>query len=240
MAKIRAGELSYDSNICYIWVTFLDNSFFRNTGLESSQITNFRNDLEGESRLFFMRTLLAVFLFCNFAIAQQSVRTIYLVRHAEKTSSAADATLSPAGMKRAACLANTLKDAGIKQIYVTEATRTQQTADPLAKQLKITPTITKSDNPGDLVRNLFYAGSGNTLVVGHSNTLPVVIARMKAGTIKPIGDNEYDRLFLITTMEGSSTPVVTLHYCESSSSATAPDATQHMAKPAAKKAPAKK
>jgi phosphohistidine phosphatase SixA len=192
-----------------------------------------------------MRTFLAVLLFCNLAFcnlatAQQSVRTIYLVRHAEKTSSAADATLSPAGMKRAECLANTLKDAGIKQIYVTEAKRTQQTADPVAKQLKITPKVMKADDPGNLVRDLFYAGSGNTLVVGHSNTLPIVIARMKAGTITPIGDNEYDRLFLITTMEGSSTPVITLHYCESSGSATAPDATQHMAKPAAKKAPAKK
>jgi phosphohistidine phosphatase SixA len=187
-----------------------------------------------------MRTLLAIFLFCNLATAQQSVRTIYLVRHAEKTSSEADATLSPAGIKRAECLANTLKDAGVKQIYVTEAKRTQQTAAPLAKQLKITPKIMKADDPGNLVRDLFYAGSGNTLVVGHSNTLPIVIARIKAGTITPFGDNEYDRLFLITTMEGSSTPVVTLHYCESSGSATAPDATQHMAKPAAKKAPAKK
>jgi phosphohistidine phosphatase SixA len=187
-----------------------------------------------------MRTLLAVFLFCNLAIAQQSVRTIYLVRPAEKTSSAADATLSPAGMKRAECLANTLKDAGVKQIYVTEAKRTQQTADPLAKRLKITPKVMPADDPGNLVRNLFYSGGGNTLVVGHSNTLPVVIARMKSGTITPLGDNEYDRLFLITTMEGSSTPVITLHYCESSGSATASDATQHMSKPAPKKAPAKK
>ena len=94
-----------------------------------------------------MRTLLAVFLFCNLAIAQQSVRTVYLVRHAEKTSTAADATLSPAGIKRADCLANTLKDAGIKQIYVTEAKRTQQTADPLAKQLKITPKIMPAADP---------------------------------------------------------------------------------------------
>src|SRR5579871_5712052 len=139
-----------------------------------------------------MRTLLAVFLFCNLAIAQQSVRTVYLVRHAEKTSSADDATLSPAGIKRAECLANTLKDAGVKQIYVTEAKRTQQTADPLAKQLKIEPKMMPAKDPANLVRNLFYSGGGNTLVVGHSNTLPVIIARMKGGTIAPIGENDYD------------------------------------------------
>jgi phosphohistidine phosphatase SixA len=189
-----------------------------------------------------MRTLLAVFLFCNLALAQQAVRTVYLVRHAEKTSTADDATLSPAGIKRADCLANMLKDAGIKQIYVTEAKRTQQTAEPLAKQLKITPKVMSSKDPADLVRNLFYAGGGNTLVVGHSNTLPVVIARMKSGTIPAIGENDYDRLFMITTMEGASTPVITLHYCESGPAA-APSATPHPAKaaaPAAKKTPAKK
>ncbi len=188
-----------------------------------------------------MRTLLAVFLFCNLAIAQQSVRTVYLVRHAEKTSTAADATLSPAGIKRADCLASTLKDAGIKQIYVTEAKRTQQTADPLAKQLKITPKIMPAADPVNLVRDLFYMGGGNTLVVGHSNTLPVVIARMKAGTIPPIGENDYDKLFVVTTMEGSATPVITLHYCISSgSAAAAPSASPSPAKPAAKKTPAKK
>jgi broad specificity phosphatase PhoE len=187
-----------------------------------------------------MRSLLAVFLFCNLAIAQQSVRTVYLVRHAEKTSAEADATLSPAGTKRAACLANTLKDAGIQQIYVTEAKRTQQTAEPLAKQLKITPKVMPAADPTHLIRDVFYNGKGNTLVVGHSNTLPVIIAKMKAGTIPAIGDNDYDKLFIITTMEGSTTPVITLHYCESNGATAAPSATPHPAKPAAKKAPAQK
>jgi phosphohistidine phosphatase SixA len=187
-----------------------------------------------------MRTLLAVILFCNLAMAQQAVRTVFLVRHAEKTSAEPDATLSPAGLKRAECLASTLRDAGIKQIYVTEAKRTQQTADTLAKHLKITPKVVPAANPTGLIRNLLYMGSGNTLVVGHSNTLPVIIARMKAGTIPAIGDNEYDKLYMVTTMEGSTTPVVTLHYCESNGTATVSGPTPHPAKPAAKKAPVQK
>lgn len=162
----------------------------------------------------FIRTFLPVLFFCQLLSAQQSVRTIYLVRHAEKASNDADAALSAAGVKRADCLANMLKDAGIKQIYVTQAKRTQQTADPLAKELKITPKVLPAEDPGNLVRDIFYSGNGNTLVVGHSNTLPVVIARMKAGSIPPIGENEYDKLFTVTTMEGAATPVVTLHYCQ--------------------------
>lgn len=185
-----------------------------------------------------MRTLLAVVLFCNLALAQQSVRTVFLVRHAEKASNADDALLSPTGMKRAECLAGALKDAGIRQIYVTNVKRTQQTADPLAKELKITPKILPAEDEANLIRDIFYNGSGNTLVVGHGNTLPVIIARMKAGKITAIGDNDYDNLYLVTTMEGSATPVITLHYCENLAPAAAtPHATPH---PATKKAPAKK
>jgi hypothetical protein len=60
---------------------------------------------------------------------------------------------------------------------------------------------------------------------------------MKAGTVAPIGENEYDRLLVMTTIEGSATPMVTLHYCEASGPAGAPAAT---AKPAATKKPARK
>src|SRR6185312_13997546 len=187
----------------------------------------------------FIRTFLPVLFFCQLLSAQQSVRTIYLVRHAEKASNDADAPLSAGGVKRADCLANMLKDAGIKQIYVTQAKRTQETADPLAKELKITPKVLPAEDPGNLVRDIFYAGNGNTLVVGHSNTLPVVIARMKAGSIAPIGENEYDKLFTVTTMEGAATPVVTLHYCEANG-ATAPSKPTHPAKTTSQKASSQK
>jgi phosphohistidine phosphatase SixA len=183
-----------------------------------------------------MRIFLVVCLFCHLAAAQTSVRTIFMVRHAEKATGSNDPGLTPAGLKRADCLANTLKDANIKNVYVTEAKRTQQTADPLAKRLKVKPTVMKADDSANLVKKLFYAGNGNTLVVGHSDTLPVIAARLKAGTVAPIGENEYDRLIMITTMEGSATPIVTLHYCE----ASGPAAPASTAKPAAGKAPAKK
>jgi broad specificity phosphatase PhoE len=161
----------------------------------------------------FVRFIFPLLLLCQLAAAQQNVRTIFLVRHAEKASSAADALLSPEGEKRAECLANTLKDAGIKQIYATDVKRTQQTAAPLANALKITPTILPAKDPNALIKNLLYTGGGNILVVGHSDTLPFVISRLKAGSVPPIADNEYDRLFIITIEEAAATPVATLHVC---------------------------
>jgi hypothetical protein len=53
--------------------------------------------------------------------------------------------------------------------------------------------------------------------------------------VPPIGENDYDRLIMITTMEGSATPFVTMHYCEAS--APSAPSTKPMA-PA--KAPTKK
>jgi hypothetical protein len=48
-------------------------------------------------------------------------------------------------------------------------------------------------------------------VVGHSNTLPEIISRLGAGTVQPIGDDDYDRLFVVTVAAGKAS-VLTLHY----------------------------
>jgi phosphohistidine phosphatase SixA len=182
-----------------------------------------------------LRAILPALLLCQLAAAQQNVRTIFLVRHAEKASTAADAPLSPEGEKRAECLAGMLKDAGIKQIYVTDVTRTQQTAAPLAKALKIKPTILPAKDPNALIKNLAYTGGGNILVVGHSDTVPFVIARLQGGTVAPIGENEYDRMFVMTVVEAAGMPVATLHYCSAGSTAKTAPTPAHPAKTPVKK-----
>jgi broad specificity phosphatase PhoE len=163
---------------------------------------------------FLTRVIFPALLLSQLALAQQETRIVYLVRHAEAASTAPDAALTPAGEKRAECLAKTFKDAGIKQIYVSDARRTQETAAPLAKELKITPTIIPAKDPNKLIQSLLYSGGGNILVVGHSNTLPFVLARMKAGTVAPIGENEFDRLLVTTVIESGVTQASTLRYCD--------------------------
>jgi phosphohistidine phosphatase SixA len=163
---------------------------------------------------FLTRLIFPALLLAQMGFAQQETRIVYLVRHAEAASSAPDAALTAAGQKRAECLARTFKDAGVKQIFVSDAKRTQETAAPLAKELKITPTIVPAKDPSTLIRDLLYSGGGNILVVSHSNELPFVLARMHAGTIAPIGDDEYDRLFVTTVIESGATHVSTLRYCE--------------------------
>jgi phosphohistidine phosphatase SixA len=168
------------------------------------------------------------------AVAQEGgARTVFLVRHAERASAAPDSLLSPAGQKRAECLARTLKDAGIKQIFISDVKRTEQTAAPLATALKIKPTVVPAKDPSTLIRDIAYgAQQGNALVVGHSDTLPFVLARLKAGSVT-IGDNQYDQLFVVNITDGIASPVSTLHYCDCGAAgpASAPAATHKPASP---------
>lgn len=184
--------------------------------------------------------LSALFL-CQIASAQQPPRaaTVILVRHAEKASTAPDAVLNAQGRQRAECLARVLHDAEIKRIYVSDTKRTQQTAEPLANALGVKPVIVPATDVDALVKEVFYGSGGNALVVGHSNTLPQVIQRVQAGTIPAIGDNEYDGLYVLTVLEGSSTPVVKLRYCAASPQSAGP-ANMAAEKPASKSPPKKK
>src|SRR5712671_6225807 len=120
--------------------------------------------------------LLAAVFFCNAGFAQ----TIVLVRHAEKVSEAADALLSDVGKQRAEKLAHTLADAGITSIFTTEAERTKQTAAPLAKLLHLQPMVIPAKDIAGLVNKLVaQPQDAVVLVVGHSNTLPDVINKLR-------------------------------------------------------------
>ncbi|HET9838520.1 MAG TPA: histidine phosphatase family protein [Candidatus Angelobacter sp.] len=165
-------------------------------------------------RLLFLVLSTSVVFLSQPASSQQTVHTIFLVRHAETGAGPQADELSPAGAARATCLSKMLKDAGIKQIYVSDAKRTQQTAVPLARALKLTPTIIPAKDPNTLIRNLLYAPGGGILVVGNSDALPFVLARLKAGTVAPIAENEYDRMFAVTVTEGAAGPITTLRYCD--------------------------
>jgi hypothetical protein len=184
----------------------------------------------------FARAFFPGLLLCQAAMAQQTTHTIFLVRHAETASSAPDSPLSPSGMKRAECLVKTLKDAGIKQIYVSDTKRAQQTAEPLAKALGIKPSIFPARDVINEIRNLAY-GTSNGLAVADSDTLAFVILRLQAGKVPDNAGNEYDRLYVVTMQESNATPVVTVHYCASEPGAPAPKATP--SKPVKKTSPAK-
>jgi len=159
---------------------------------------------------------LAVLLLAGSAAAQQA-RTIYLVRHADKVSEDTDAPLSEAGRQRAVCLANTLRDANIQQIFTSELQRTQQTAAPLAEKLHVKPVAIPLSKVDDLIRAVQSSKAANVLVVWHDATLGKILSALGAPEITPIGHSEYDRFFVLTFAEGrkeAKPGFVQLRYCD--------------------------
>ncbi len=137
--------------------------------------------------------------------------TVIFTRHAEKAATPAkDPPLSEAGQKRAALLGSMLADSGVDAIYVTEFQRTQQTAAPLAALVHVKPTVLPAKDTAALVKAIRARESGVVVVVGHSNTLPDIMAALGGPKLK-IPESEYDNLFVLTVGPSQSS-LLRLHY----------------------------
>lgn len=123
--------------------------------------------------------------------------TIYLLRHAEKQK---DGTKNPhlteQGQQRAEYLAQHLSLANITKIYSTDTHRTQATVKPLSDLLGIS---VDSYNPRKLeeLAAILKSETGQIVVVGHSNTTPVLATLLSGRAVASIDDDEYDNLYQI-------------------------------------------
>jgi phosphohistidine phosphatase SixA len=145
--------------------------------------------------------------------AAPGLTTVILVRHAEKAGLSGDVPLSAAGRARARRLATLLRDAGVKQIYTSDLTRTRQTAAPLASKLGLTPEPVPAEGLDALVAKLRALPAGAVaLVVHHSNTLPTIVEKLGAPRPTGIAEDEYDRLLVLTRSAQDAVQVVTLRY----------------------------
>ncbi len=132
--------------------------------------------------------------------------TFYLVRHAEK-GSGSDPDLTAAGHQRAIALCDSLRDKGIDYIYTTNYKRTQQTAAPTATVTGKNPQVITANDTPELVRRLRgHTLNHQILVVGHSNTIPVIIdSLMRSPQNITIQENDFDNLFKVKISRGNNT-----------------------------------
>lgn len=146
--------------------------------------------------------------------------TIVLVRHAEKQVGAiADAPLSPEGETRAARLAQMFGDASVfgrvQKIYVTNTRRTQQTANGVAQRVGVEPIVVEAKiSSADLARQVLRENrGGRALVVGHSNTVPEIVASLlHSDSVPPIGDEEFDTMYVVTVPTIGRASVLRMKY----------------------------
>ncbi|WP_086669195.1 SixA phosphatase family protein [Lentzea kentuckyensis] len=126
--------------------------------------------------------------------------TVLLVRHADidLPPEPGEPSLNELGRRRAELLARIVAEAGVTAIVTSDRRRTKQTAQPLASRTQLQPVVAGPDL-ADRIR----AGSlGDVvLVVGHSNTVPPLVQEL-GGTPSPIGEREFDNLFVVTVDAG--------------------------------------
>jgi len=160
-------------------------------------------------RLFIFLACLAV---TGTAVRAQSKPTVViLVRHAEKAAApAADPPLTEAGVARAKALAAALANTAVQAVITTELTRTRETARPLAEARGITAEVVRS-GPGEAharaVADAVRAHGGqNVLVVGHSNTIPAIIAALGGPKLPDICDSQYSTFYVLILGPGDRKP----------------------------------
>ncbi len=122
--------------------------------------------------------------------------TIYMVRHAEKQGGD-DPPLTDSGQARAVRLAAMLRSADIDRVYTTATKRTRATAAPTAKRAGAEVREYDGMDAAGFAQRLRADELGNNvLVVGHSNTLPMLLDKLGIAG-QEIAHECYDKLFVV-------------------------------------------
>ena len=148
---------------------------------------------------------------------------VLIVRHAERAPGSGDVPISDAGQARAQALAEVGRVAGVSAVITTQFQRTQQTAAPLATALGLTPAVVAAQadaakHAADVAAAVRAQAGKTVLVVGHSNTVPAIVAALGGPRFKDFCEPEYDNLIVmvldaesgvrtVRTKYGTATPV---------------------------------
>jgi phosphohistidine phosphatase SixA len=146
---------------------------------------------------------------------------VFVLRHADRASDGSDA-LSPAGMARAERLAGMLVDSGVSHAFRSDAARTGATLEPLKAKLSgaLAIATVATSGPGGIeahIDNIVTAvgalpANAVAVVVGHSNTVGPIILGLGGGDIGVIGEDEFDKLFILCLSPAGTKSKVLLRY----------------------------
>jgi len=152
--------------------------------------------------------ILLVLLVISFEKPSDECSKIYLIRHAEKVrtdKSDRDPDLNNKGLIRAETWKDYFFDKDISKIYSTNYKRTVKTVKPLAENKNLEIIIY---SPDDVVYEDFLDSSvgENTVVVGHSNTIPDFVNKLiNEDHYGQIDDLTNSNLYIVTLCNSSIT-----------------------------------
>jgi broad specificity phosphatase PhoE len=135
-------------------------------------------------------TLLLALAGCASAQQSSTSANVYVMRHLHTPAGVSDPDLTSEGQLVAKQLVKWLKHDRPAVIYVSNTKRAQQTAAPLAGNLKIVLTIYNPANTAALVAAVSRE-TRTVLVVGHSNTVPDIIERLGGQRPAPLVHEDF-------------------------------------------------
>ena len=130
------------------------------------------------------------------------VPTIYVSRHMRK-GDGDDPSLSAAGVAEALRLADLLKGRGIAAILVTATKRSRETAQPLAAATGA-PIETYDPRDNAALAQRAAAIPGSILIVGHSNTVPAIVAAVGGTPPGAMTEEDFGRIFAVERATGKT------------------------------------
>lgn len=146
-------------------------------------------------------------------------RMVILVRHAEAAPEPRrDPPLTDAGKARAGELVRALQAAQVGSGIVTQFRRTRETADAVLRPRGIEPIVVEAaggftahvDSVAGAVR---ARPPGETvLVVGHSNTIPAIIAALGGPRLPDLCERQYASLFILTLPAAGAPRLISATY----------------------------
>jgi broad specificity phosphatase PhoE len=122
----------------------------------------------------------------------------YVVRHLNTPAGERDPDLLPEGTRVAALLPAWFEHERARPvaIYVSDFKRTRQTAGPLAEHLGLQLTLyDPADTPGLIAR--VRAEPGPVLIVGHSNTVPDIVAALGGPRPAPLVHEDFGDIWRV-------------------------------------------
>jgi len=145
--------------------------------------------------------LLAALSACA-TVAAPPQPTYFVMRHLHTPEGQRDPDLTAQGQAAALQLAGMLAGERLAAIYVSSFKRSGQTAAPLAARLGLTPIVyDPADTPGLVAR--VRQGPWPVLIVGHSNTVPDIVAQLGGTRPAPLTHPDFGDVWRIGT--GGST-----------------------------------
>lgn len=136
-------------------------------------------------------------------VMSATTTTVFVLRHAEREAGTdPDPSLSLAGQLRAQRLAGVFgadRELGVEAIIVTELRRTQETARPLANALGVPVVVVPAAEPRAAARRaLGDYGGKRILIVGHSNTIPVIVRELSGERVAELAETDHETLYVIS------------------------------------------